>query len=98
MNTLGLPPLVGTRTRAQALASQLPSDLSDCEVVVDVRDLLAATESFTDELIRQVMKVRHAKKMSFVNVSDLDFANWIDERAKVHGVAERITVDRRPGV
>nr|WP_314141084.1 hypothetical protein [uncultured Rhodococcus sp.] len=94
--TLPLPPLVGTRKRARTLVESLPPDLESKIVVVDCRDLMAATESFADELITRVLVDRRAAQMHFVNVSDLEFANWADERARFHHVSDRVKIDRRP--
>ncbi|MFF0816661.1 hypothetical protein ACFYVR_16140 [Rhodococcus sp. NPDC003318] len=94
MTTLPLPPLVGTRKRAHTLADLLPGDLAGLEVTVDCRELVAATESFADELITVVVVERNAKKMYFKNVGDFDFANWVDARAAAHKVSGRVSVDR----
>lgn len=95
MTTLPLPPLVGTRKRAQTLVDAL-GDVEGIDVVVDCRKLVAATESFADELVTVILVRGKASEMHVVNVSDLDFANWVDDRAAVHEVAERVKVDRRP--
>jgi hypothetical protein len=90
-----LPPLAGTRKRAQELLSALPDKLVGCTIVVDCRGLVAATQSFADELLQGVLVERNATEMRFTNVDDLKFARWIDERADFHGVSERVKVDRR---
>ena len=95
MTTLALPPMVGSRRRAHVLAEKL-GGLQGVRVVVDCRDLIAATESFADELISEILVARGASEMHFINVSDLEFANWVDEHAKVHGVSTRVKVDRKP--
>lgn len=94
--TLPLPPLVGTRRRAQALVHDLPGDLHGAAVVIDCRELVAATESFADELIDLLVLQRGAQRLDFVNVTDSEFANWVDERAAAQGVEDRVTVDRCP--
>jgi hypothetical protein len=93
--TLPLPPLVGTRHRAQALAAKIPDDLTGATVIVDGRNLLAATESFADELVRILVVERHAAMMTVRNITDADFAGWVLERAKTHGVADRVHVEYR---
>ena len=95
MTTLPLPPMVGSRKRAHVLADSL-GGLQGKRVVVDCRDLIAATESFADELITEILIKRDAAEMHFINVSDLDFANWVDEHARIHDVGQRVKVDRKP--
>lgn len=94
MTTLPLPPLVGTRNRARALTSTLPSDLGTSKVTVDGTNLLAATASFVDELIKQIVINRDAEHLTVVNVSDLEIAEWIHDRAEANGVGDRVTVQR----
>ncbi|OFV77031.1 hypothetical protein [Rhodococcus erythropolis] len=95
VEALPLPPLAGTRKRAQGLLEQLPPDLSGSTVVVDCRGLVAATLSFADELIQGVLVDRKAKEMRFTNVADLKFALWVDQRADFHGVSKQVKVDRK---
>lgn len=92
--TLPLPPLVGTRHRAQALVAQIPDELAGATVIVDGRNLLAATESFADELVQIVVVDRGADMMIVRNVTDPEFAAWIRARAKEHGVADRVRVEQ----
>lgn len=96
MTTLPLPPLVGTRKRARTLAEQLPKEVKGAVVIVDCSDLMAATESFADELITELLVHRGAAEVRFANVSDLEFANWVDERAEFHQMGGRVKVDRKP--
>lgn len=95
LQTLPLPALAGTRRRAQSLLSNLPTDLSSATVVIDCRGLVAATESFADEMISELLVERRAQLLKFVNVSDLAFAKWVDDRALFHGVQSKVAVDRR---
>lgn len=95
LDALPLPPLAGTRKRAQDLLAQLPENLSEAVVVFDCRGLVAATRSFADELVNGVLVQRNAHELRFVNVDDLTFARWVDESASAHGVSDRYKVDRR---
>lgn len=96
LQALPLPPLAGTRKRAQELLSGLPPRLEGSIVTVDCRGLVAATQSFADELIKVVLVDRDASEMRFTNVDDMKFAQWVDDRAAFHGMTKRVKVDRRP--
>lgn len=93
--TLPLPPLVGSRKRAHVLANSV-GPLHGKIVIVDCRDLVAATESFADELLVQILLEQGAQEVHFINVSDLEFANWIDQHMRIHKVELRVKVDRKP--
>lgn len=95
MTTLPLPALVGTRNRARALVEDLPADLSQAEVIVDGTDLLASTVSFADELLKQLLGVRRAGRVTIANVSDEEFVTRILERAEANGYSERVAVRKR---
>lgn len=95
LDALPLPPLAGTRKRAQDLLSQLPDDLRGIDVVFDCRGLVASTRSFADELVSGVLVQRNAHELRFVNVDDLEFARWVDESAAARKVSDRYKVDRR---
>lgn len=95
MTTIPVPAVAGSRKRAQGLAEPLRSNLSGETIVVDCRNIIAATESFADELLHELAG-RNPAKIHFANVSDLEFARWIDERAAFHGVSNIVLVDRRP--
>lgn len=87
-----LPPLVGTRSRARALAEPLPDSLAGSEIVVDGTNLMAATISFADELIKQLLVQRDAARMVLVNISDEEFGGWMATQAAANNVDERLTV------
>ncbi|MCD2111428.1 hypothetical protein LQ384_10010 [Rhodococcus rhodochrous] len=95
MESLSLPPLVGSRSRAKALADTLPDNLADVEVTVDGRSLVAATVSFVDELIKQILVAHRGSKLRVVNISDPEFVEWIGQQAEANGVAERVAVEAR---
>ncbi|GAB09931.1 hypothetical protein GOARA_048_01330 [Gordonia araii NBRC 100433] len=92
MATLEAPSLAGSRDRAQELLAELPSDLSNSEVILDCHGLLAATVSFADELVQEVLVRRKAQALHAVRVTDQEFADYLVRRADVHGVSDRLTV------
>lgn len=63
---LRLPKLVGTRGRAEQIASELASDLSSSMVTVDCADVLSGAQGFTDELCKQILEVRGARELKLV--------------------------------
>lgn len=98
MESLSLPPLVGSRSRAKALADTLSDDLANLEVTVDGRSLVASTVSFVDELIKQILVEHRGSKLRVINVSDPDFVEWVSQQAEANGVAERVTIESRSAI
>ncbi len=92
MTTLEAPSLAGSRARAQELLADLPLDLANSDVILDCHGLLAATVSFADELVQEVLVIRNAQGLHAVRVTDQEFADYLTRRARVHGVADRLTV------
>lgn len=92
MTTLEAPSLAGSRDRAQELLATLPSNLANSDVILDCNGLLAATVSFADELVQEVLVARKAKALHAVRVSDQEFSEYLIRRAEVHGVRDRLTV------
>ncbi|MFW0795249.1 hypothetical protein AAFP30_15655 [Gordonia sp. CPCC 205515] len=90
MTILDAPALAGSRDRAQQMLAGLASDLSGVEVVIDCGGLLAAAVSFADELVHEVLVVRHARSLRVVRVSDPKFAEYLTERAVEHEVVDRL--------
>ncbi|QWY82307.1 hypothetical protein SEA_PHISHY_33 [Gordonia phage Phishy] len=71
----------------------LPADLTDAEVVLNCRGLLAAAISFADELIKEILVNRHADQLRVVEATDREFLTYLSERAEAHGVRDRLYVD-----
>lgn len=98
MESLSLPPLVGSRVRAKALAAQLPENLAGATVTVDGRNMVAATVSFVDELLKQILVERHGDRLRIVNVDDLEFVDWVREQARANDVFDRVCVEPHAAV
>lgn len=92
MTVLDAPSLAGSRDKAQQLLSRLPHDLSNAEVVLDCGGLLAATVSFADELVHEILVVRRARALRVVHVSDVEFSEYLAQRATEHEVSDRLSV------
>ncbi len=95
VKTLKTPEWVGSRGAARELLSSLPADLRDGQVHVGCADLIASSPSFVDELVREVLEQRNARKLKLHNVPP-EVAHWANEAAERRGVGERIMVDVRP--
>lgn len=91
---LDAPPLAGSRESVRRLLDDnLPDDLAGTTVVVDFGDLLAATVSFADELVRQILVVRNAALLHATAVGDEEFANYLRSRAAHNQVADRLQIN-----
>lgn len=97
MSSLTIPDLAGSRAKAAQLADQLPLTLDGIVVEVDVANVESASQSFVDELCKQVLVVRHAEKFVVHNASPR-FAMHLNTAAQLRGVSERLSVDVRVGV
>lgn len=91
---LPLPPLVGTRKRAEALCVEIPDDANT--VRIDVRQLVAYTDTFADELVQQITIERRSKLRMYEHPDDLSqaFRTAILNRASIAGTQHMIEVYR----
>lgn len=90
--TVDLPPLAGSRERAQLLMAALPTDLAGVVVHLRCRSLIAATAAFADELVREIVVIRNADSLVIEEASDEEFLGYARDRAAIHGVADRVSV------
>lgn len=60
---LTLPEYGGSRAQAADFAASLPADLSETTVRVDCSQGFAISQSFSDELCKQVLQTRHASHL-----------------------------------
>lgn len=90
MTVVETPALAGSRRRAQEIMRDLPSDLTDTEVRLISRGLLAASVSFVDEIVAEILVRRHARQILVQGATDEEFVEYLKERGAAHGVAERI--------
>lgn len=60
---LTLPEYGGSRAQSADFAASLPADLSETTVRVDCSKGFAISQSFSDELCKQVLQTRHASHL-----------------------------------
>ncbi|HET7445339.1 MAG TPA: hypothetical protein VFJ57_11825 [Solirubrobacterales bacterium] len=90
MTGLTIPENVGSRQQAKELLMQLPAGLGQTVVSLDCGQLLVATPSFFDEIVKQVLVERDAKRLDLLNASPR--ARTLAERsAHNRGVSDRLT-------
>lgn len=89
MPGLKIPENVGSRQQAKELLAQLPASLDQSVVALDCGQLLVATPSFLDEIVKQVLIERRGERLDLVNASPR--ARTLAERAAQNrGVAKRL--------
>lgn len=90
---LALPELTGTRDRAKEMltAAAVPQDLRGMQVVVDAGSVIAATDSFADELVRAILVDRHADQL-IVSLVGPDFAQTLKSRGRFYRVLDRLQI------
>ena len=84
-----VPQLSGGRERARALVEGLGQRMAGAVIVVDFRRMVAGTPSFADELVTRVLVDGGAAALRAEHVSR-EFAEYLLEAARDHGVAERL--------
>lgn len=89
---LEAPMLAGSRPRAQQIFAGLEDNLRGVIVQLDCGALVAATESFADEVLLEVLVRRHADQLVVMNVSDDEFVTYLNERAEHRGVLDRLQI------
>ncbi|WP_221585536.1 hypothetical protein [Microbacterium sp. G2-8] len=97
MTALAVPDLAGSRARASELASELPASLAGVSVEIDVANVSAASQSFVDELCKQLLEVRSARELVVHNASP-SLARHLNTSARLRGVLDRLLVDIRAAV
>jgi len=94
MATLEMPRLTGSRLSARQLAEQLPATtMGDC-VVLDARQMEAASQSFADELVVQVFVNRAASTFEVIEPTQR-FARHLLVSAQNLGYADRLKLVAR---
>lgn len=84
-----MPQLSGGRERARKLAEPLVGKMRGQTVRLDCRQLVAGTASFADEIVRSVLVDGKAARL-VVEFASGDFASYLQDAARDHGVSERI--------
>lgn len=85
-----MPQLSGGRERARALLEPYEGELRGKELLLDCRRLVAGTMSFADELVSGVLERGRAAQL-IVEYADGDFAGYLHDAARDHGVGDKIT-------
>lgn len=92
MISLEAPVLAGSRPRAQQLLVDLPDDFSNAIVTLHCESLIAASASFADEIVREILVKRGAEQLIVKGATDREFIDYLQERANFHDVASRLQV------
>ncbi len=93
MSTLEMPRLTGSRLSAQELADQLPAGAGDV-VTLDARAMEAASQSFADEIIFQVLVNRGASQLEVLLPTER-FARHLSVSAMKQGLAGHLRIVSR---
>jgi len=78
------------------MATALPDDLAGLVVTVDAGLSRSASQGFADELVKQVLEVRHAASLT-VSESPPALSRYILDSAAARGFSSHVSVDARRG-
>lgn len=70
MIRLATPDHAGSRDQARTLAAALPADLEGETVLLDCSELVIGTPSFLDEVLKQILVLRHAAVLEISGAPD----------------------------
>jgi len=87
--TLTLPKLAGGRQLVVKLLDHIPTDLGNCVVVVHAEELVSAAPSFADELCKEILVTRSAKRLVVKN-SSAKLAFYLSRSASARGVSGQL--------
>lgn len=93
--TLTAPLLSGSRARARQLLAQLPADLAGTVVHLCCEQLVAASASFADEIVRCVLVEGRAQRLELSCDSGGSLSAMVCSRARSRGVLDRVQVRTR---
>ncbi|MDO5619745.1 hypothetical protein [Kocuria sp.] len=97
MTTLVMPRLTGSRLSARDLVDQISSQpLCGETIVLDALPMHAASQSYADELVLQILDRGEAARFEVHGATER-FARHLEVSAQVRGVSDRISVTARPG-
>lgn len=96
VSVLESPLLTGLAREAHTLVETagFARDLTGTTVLLDAHQTLAATPSFADELVRNLIVERNADKV-LIWAAGLNFTRWLHDAARRRDVAGRV-VDAAP--
>ncbi|MDP2711005.1 MAG: DUF4325 domain-containing protein [Solirubrobacteraceae bacterium] len=89
--TIKTPEHAGSRDQAKQLTSELREDLSGQTVSVDFTGILVSTPSFVDEIVKQILNLRHASRLEVIGASDRAH-HLLIRAANNRGVRDRLDV------
>jgi len=90
------PDHAGSREQAKALAATTPADLKGQTVLLDCSELVVGAPSFLDEVIEQLLVLRHADALEVSGAPDRA-RDLLERAAGNRGVRERLRVAARTG-
>lgn len=91
MTRLDAPNHAGSREQAILLVSTLGDDLTGESILLDCSDVVVATPSFLDELVKQVLEMRDAGRLDVLEPPERAW-QLLERAATNRGVRERISV------
>ncbi len=85
------PDHAGSRDQAQTLAATLPADLEGHSVLLDCSELVVGTPSFLDEMVKQVLVLRHADALEISGAPNRA-RDLLERAAQNRSVRQRLRV------
>ena len=96
MIRLETPGHAGSRDQAKALAAALPTSLEGQAVLLDCSQLVIGTPSFLDEMIKEILVLRHADVLEVIG-GPARARDLLERAADNRSVRERLRVAARTG-
>ena len=93
VNAHPMPRMAGARSSAQLYARSVPVR-ADGMIVLDASGMDAASQSFADELIEQLLRKRMTEKLTIIEPTDR-FARHVTDSARRRGLSDRLVVIER---
>jgi hypothetical protein len=90
--SLKAPNHSGSRIQATELTRHLPSDLSRQAVLIDCSEMQVSAPSFLDELVRELLVLRRARRLKVVGASERQQL-LLRRAAENRSVAHRLDVE-----
>jgi hypothetical protein len=91
MQQVTLPRLVGSRESADQLLESLSPQARHERVVLNCRELLAASPSFADEIVKLVLVEGRASELVVLGADD-EFVSYIRQSAEAHHVTSQVAI------
>lgn len=91
MHQVTLPRLVGSRESANELLESLPPNTRDERLVLNCRELLAASPSFADEIVKLALVEGRVSELVVLGASE-EFASYILQAAEARDVGTQVAI------